>query len=334
MTTAEILYPLLRLALGTGTAGEAREALRSLPEDGWEDLVHLAGEQTVTGLLAGAFSILGETPGLPADLSGKLIVESVRIERRSQTVATEANALLRALEERGLHPVLMKGPSVAAYYPHPEWRTSGDVDLYLPEGEYDRAVDWFREHRFPGKAAPDGSWFFRAKPAGIDLHRHYYDLHVPEDKLPPVPSERGTLLLLTAHILKHAMGPGIGLRQLCDLAMAWKALQGAVDPETLRQDFDRAGIGAWSRVLAAFLRERLGVETGLDEAGYGALERIVFRGGDFGRYSHGREKALEGNPLRRKLDTVLRLTRGAPFGLRYAPREYFAYIRELAKGNA
>ena len=39
---------------------------------------------------------------------------------------------IKLLEKAGIPYVLLKGISLAAYYPQPEYRKLGDVDLYLP----------------------------------------------------------------------------------------------------------------------------------------------------------------------------------------------------------
>lgn len=61
--------------------------------------------------------------------------------------------------------------------------------------------------------------------------------------------------MLSLHILKHAMGPGIGLRQLCDLAMALNTP--GYNPELLRHYFSRNRLKAWNNMLSSFITERL-----------------------------------------------------------------------------
>jgi alpha-L-fucosidase 2 len=46
------------------------------------------------------------------------------------------------LRAAGLAPVVMKGVSVAAFYRHPEFRTAGDIDIYLPASEIKQAAGW------------------------------------------------------------------------------------------------------------------------------------------------------------------------------------------------
>lgn len=329
------LLSLLRCALGTAEVGPTLILCSdiSLPE--WQRILALAGQQTVTGLVYQAVSKFPPHVRIPEDAMMTLAVKSARIERRSGGVQKQAEAIVRGLEKAGLSPVLMKGPAVAAYYPQPLLRESGDIDLYFAASELPSALVLFKEKGYFPQATPDGSHYCEDRPAGVDIHGRYFDLHVPDRHLPPVPSPDATLLMLMAHILKHAMGPGVGLRQLCDLAMAFRALDGSYDKENFRRICRLCGIERWAMMLCSFIQEGLGVAAGIYPAAepYDSLCGIVFRGGDFGHHSPWRQSALTSSAWQRKADTALRFIRRAPFGLQYAPREYFHRLGELVSGN-
>ncbi len=138
--------------------------------------------------------------------------------------------------------------------------------------------------------------------------------------------------MLSAHILKHCMGVGIGLRQLCDLAMAYKAL--AVPPEDLRRCFRDVGLERWNRLLFSFLHQYLGAEPLYDTLpSPDPLLKIVLEGGNFGQHAQAREASLHKSPLRRKLGTAGLFLRRLPFSLRYAKKELVPMLGELLRGN-
>ncbi|MBO6168391.1 MAG: nucleotidyltransferase family protein [Bacteroidales bacterium] len=298
-----------------------------LADEQWAEVVSMARRQTVSGLLLQGVSALPEGYPFPEDLMSSLVADTGHIRQRGYKVALVAQSLLELYRGAGLHPVVMKGPAVAQYYPDPLLRQSGDIDLFFPEGEYDTAVS------MSGKTVRvgDGSLHFMQDGVDVDLHRRYFDLHMVPDL--SVPSPEATLLMLSSHILKHAMGPGIGLRQLCDLAVAYRKL--SVPRETLREVFVSAGLEKWNRMLFAFLTDWLGAEPlyedGAEETA--PLMTIILSGGNFGHYASRRHKALAGSVLRRKTDTLLRYVRRLPFSLRYAPRELLYSLGALFKGN-
>ena len=292
----------------------------------WAELVNLARKQTVVGLLYQGISQLPEGYPLPQNLLFLLIAEIGQIEKESRKVKATADALIEELQAQGLHPLIMKGPSVAAFYAQPLLRECGDIDLYLPPDEFDKAAALAGEVT----PAPDGSVHYKRDGIDIDQHRRYFDIH--SRVLPAVPSPEAILLMLSAHILKHCMGPGIGLRQICDLAMAYKALN--VEPERLRACFRDAGLERWNQLLFSFLHKYLGAEPLYEnQPSPEPLLKIVLEGGNFGHHSQAREASLYKSPLRRKFGTARLYLRRLPFSLRYAKKELLPMVGELLKGN-
>ena len=292
----------------------------------WASLVNLARQQTVVGLLYQGVSQLPEGYPLPQNLLFVLIAEIGQLEKESRKVKATADALTQEFEAQGLHPLVMKGPAVAAFYAQPLLRECGDIDLYFPPEEFEKAVSMAGEVT----PAPDGSVHYKRDGIDIDQHRQYFDIH--SRNLAAVPSPEATLMMLSAHILKHCMGAGIGLRQLCDMAMAYKAL--AVPPEHLRACFRDAGLDRWNRLLFSFLHTYLGAEPLYDTLpSPEPLRKIVLEGGNFGHHSEAREASLYKSPLRRKLGTAGLFLRRLPFSLRYAKKELVPLLGELLKGN-
>lgn len=330
MKTEDAFFALLRLALFDHPLPEEF----SLTDDQWGGIVEMAERQQVVGIVSQAVSRLDPSVEVPEPVVFKLMFATDEIRRRSRKVLGLSRSLLAELTEAGLRPIIMKGPSVAAFYPEPELRTAGDIDLYLSEEDFPLAMEMAGRSGLSVEASPDGSVLYTRDGIVIDQHRRYFDLHVRPELLPPVPSAEATLLMLSSHILKHCLGPGIGMRQLCDMALAYHALP--YDRERLLAYFRASRTLRWNRLLAAFLRDVLAADPGLfpgDRISSRPLRRIVLRSGDFGRASSSRRQAEKAGRRARKLDTVLRFLRGIPFSLRFAPREFFRYAGSLVSGN-
>ena len=330
------LYGLLRIALRCPEPDGLREQIAALGDTEWRQILLLSREQAVSGLVYEALSTLNITD-IPEDVSLDLLMDASRIEHRSRHLQTLTESLVRALEEKGLHPVVMKGPAAADMYPVPSLRVSGDLDLFLPPEESPIARKFLGLSFGRESYAPDGSSHFTANGYEVDLHTRYYDLSAEGKDLPAVPSPEGTILMLSAHILKHAMGPGVGLRQICDMAMACRSLTEKIDTVRLRKYFRSSGTTRWNRMLCSLIHIRFGLDTGFfpgeKPRRFAPLEKIVFAGGNFGHYSQSRKKALFRSARARKVDTAFRLVRRIPFSLHYAPKEYTSYFISLIKGN-
>lgn len=337
MTGYDIFFALVRSGLHERPlSAEEATVMAALTEKQWKLLLHLAARQTVTGLLYTAVTQFpGEQP-VPSDIVLELMGRSVGIERDTRHKTEAGTRLLERLQAEGLSPVLMKGAAVAAFYTHPLRRTAGDIDLYLPDDQIRKGLALLPAC----SAAPDGSRHGVFEGICIDLHARYYDLHVSPRRLPQPGTPEATLLMLSAHILKHAIGTGIGLRQLCDLAVAWRELAGCADRDRLLQAQRICRMRRWDRLAAGFLARELEMpqmqETLFpDEAPCDStpLRTIVLSGGNFGHYAETRVQALTERERLRKRDTFRRFVRRLPFSLHYAPRETLATMAGLVRGN-
>ena len=333
-----LLYSLLKVALHCPySEGEVISQLSSLSEEEWDLLFSQSREQAVSGLLYHSFEILQSEDLLPDSIAMAWMLNAYQIQERGESVGNLARQLCSAMEDKGLHPIILKGPAVAAYYPCPEMRTSGDIDLYFSQQEFQAARSFLTTCYGQEKMASDGSFHYQVKGIDIDLHSRFYDSSIAVSLLPSPPSAEATLFMLSSHILKHALGPGVGLRQICDLAMAARALKVDYDAETLLKTFRDTRTFRWNQMLFSLIRERLWVDAGLfpsgEDTSFASLEKIIFTGGNFGQHSSSRKKALGFSDSRRKMDTAVCMLQRLPFALRYAPREYVFYFTSLLKGN-
>lgn len=298
----------------------------------WVGIVKLARQQSVVGLLYDAVTLLPGSVKVPGDIILALMAGAEETRLDNLRKADISASLITRFQAQGLEPMLMKGSTVARYYPVPELRLSGDIDFFFPKGQMEAAGKCLTSTR----RDPDGSIHSKEDGVDIDLHERYFDLHCRSSLLPEPGTPEATILMLSAHILKHAIGPGVGVRQLCDLAAAWQALKPAIDPAALKDLFRRTGTLRWNRLLFSFLEEELGLTDSPfegEQVKTDSLQKIILEGGNFGHYAEARKDALRAGNRRRKLNTLSRFLKRMPFSLRYSPRETFATMTTLVCGN-
>lgn len=336
MRLSDEFFRLLRMALSPGISAKAdSSSLASLDEDCWRMIAACAKEQSVTGMLGYALESLPENTKIPDDVLYYLLSEQEVTARAGRKKQVVSKSVTDYFEKKGLHPIIMKGPATAAFYPEPLMRSFGDIDLYFPGNE-------FREARNIASGmtviedAGDGSFHFKWEDVDVDVHSRYFDIHRPDKDLPTVPSPEATILMLSAHAMKHACGTGIGIRQICDVAMAFRSLEGRYDVKCLREALRKAGMGRWQTLLSSFIINKLGIQAPLPEGKTipdTPLLNIVEEGGNFGHHAAGRSKAYGKSKTGRKLDTVKRFLKRLPFSLEYAPFETLRTIASLTVGN-
>ena len=306
---------------------------RPLDETEWTELIRMAREQTVTGLLYRAMERFPEEYSLSENVLFTLLTEVNKIVNRNLKLGEAEKEVVGILRAGGLEPVVMKGSRCAARYPAPELRTGGDIDLYVPEADFPRAEALLRDAGLQGSGKPDGSLDFILRGCEIELHRRYFDLHVRPSLLPEVGTPEAELLMLSSHILKHACGVGVGLRQIIDFALAYKAYPG--DTEAFHALLCRCGLARWNDLLLSFIHDYIDPSVSPpSQRNPAELYRIVARGGNFGHFREDRLETLSDKSLlKRKVHTATRFFKRLPFSFRYAPREIFPLLGQLFCGN-
>lgn len=332
----------------------------------WLNVYQMAVSQTVAGIVWCGMQYLPDGL-LPGDaLMVQWVAKVDRIERNNMLLNGVLCQLLQRMAEAGLHPVVLKGQGIASLYTHPLMRECGDIDLYFQsEDEERKAAGLMTQAGCLLQRHSDGSNCYVWQGVQIEHHTRLFDIYNPflrgwlsslagehgflsqslgggssqsTSTLLSVPSPVPNLLMLNAHLLKHIMGNGVGLRQFCDMAIAYHILCGSYSPEKLETAYRRAGLQKWSRQLHAFLTGYLGLSlSDLPFADAGAqtspeLLRIVLEGGNFGRHAGAGTKAPQ-TKWERKLLTARSFWKRRRFSAAYAPKEALWTFVNLIIGN-
>ena len=248
-------------------------------------LAHLARGQLLQPLIVQALfpcPALADSPVLAAmEREARLVVQ------RQATRTAEFLLLLRQLEERGLHPVVLKGAVCRSLYPEPEQRPSTDEDLLIDPKELAR---WHRELlacglRLLGSEEPEEEGY---ELTYVDPDRDLYlELHLRlfkpdsdvcgdfnrffEGALSRRVSMRlygqaletlcptDHLLYILGHAYKHLLYGGVGVRQLCDICLFANRYAGEIDWTSFRRACEEMGILTLAAAVFRFGERRLGV---------------------------------------------------------------------------
>ena len=238
------------------------------------------------------------------------------------------------------------------------------------DGDVSECLGWFRDagskkmadDMIRGKGInvqdrPDGSSCYMSGGFIVEHHLRLYDIYNPfvqryvrklsehleleETDIPGgrvlTPAPEHNLLMLYSHVLKHCIGRGVGMRQLCDVAVACHAYRDRIDGNLFMDMCRRVGITRWVMMMNSFMTGYLGLpksslpcETMKTDAG--RLLDIVLNGGNFGQGSTaGRNSAEAG--FRRKIHTAMAFCRNSPFSMSVAPGETAGIVLMLLSGQ-
>ena len=126
--------------------------------------------------------------------------------------------------------VILKGTSAAQYYPHPEYRVLGDIDIITRREDFDRAYNDLIQNGYKINKELEREVAFVKNGIVVELHRYFASLNDPQkakymDDLivgnitssHVLPDDINGLVLLE-HINQH-LEKGLGLRQIIDWMM-------------------------------------------------------------------------------------------------------------------
>lgn len=115
-----------------------REAVVVAPID-WPAVVALAQRQSTLCLVAHAAFQLDGPLQPPAAWQSQLQAQLMKTVNAHASTNRMIARMARALQNEDIHPVLLKGQGMAAYYHQPLLRQCGDIDLYVGVASYEQA---------------------------------------------------------------------------------------------------------------------------------------------------------------------------------------------------
>ena len=357
----ELFFALLRFSLGIDRSFPHRPTAQE-----WVELFACAHKQSMVGVMFEGLSRLPEDYFIPSEPEGagaqtyiperlamQWATDAERIAGLNDLQNRKAARLTTLFEQQGHHTAILKGQANALLYPNPLSRQPGDIDIYV-DGGHDRISATLEALGMSEGAVANTSYHFQlpVDEDGIEVEVHF--MH-NTNKLNPVADERlqacltqllaegaylsdagfrvpSTAFALTmqlAHIYRHVLRSGVGLRQLTDYYLL---LQSSTDDDRrqlaarLKELGLRQLAGALMWVLGEVFhlsREQMIITP--DQRRGQWLLRCIVEGGNFGRYTKSR--LTDGYRLR-YLKHVLRQLRLAwyyPGDFRFLMRSVIPY---------
>lgn len=272
-------------ALQSGLWGTAipTKDLEQLDRPAWLDIFKRSFTQTVEGLVAESVRTLPDAFLPPQDILLKWLVRLQRIEQKNAAMNQVIARIFEIFEQQNIHAVLQKGHGVSLYYDKPDQRVCGDIDLFFPDkADYYKANAVMKDagEQFSIDPAFSSSYLF----SGMEIEHHQrlvqlrnpliagriQRLHSEQDSAAlfinlsgkdiPIPAPLLNIIQVQAHILKHQVTYGIGLRQLCDAAQLYDKLAEQFDGQELKHWYQKLGMLQWAYTFHEVLVDLLALD--------------------------------------------------------------------------
>ena len=302
----------------------------------WNNLYQLANEQCLIGIVADSFRLLSKKQ-CDGEERLRWLAYVVRLEKKNQEMNLLVGKLFEKFCKMNLSPVLLKGQAFAANYAYPQHRQCGDIDLYFKNRkDCKTAVDWAAKVDKSAAVSPENKRerkHFSFSLGSNEVELHYYMclfenswLHqrlqqiideefasskpffveIEGEQIETVPPILSALHQVI-HISRHLLEAGIGLRQICDLAMFLDKHHDVIDKERLNGYLEELQLMTIARSLGYIMVKYLGLKEEkvpfkVDAQFSGFILQEIFEGGNFGKKKV--EYRVKSKGMRRKLRSV------------------------------
>lgn len=134
-----MLLALLRAALHGSI--QADTSIETASDADWRECYKLACAQGVMAIAWDGYVLMQDHCSLPRDLKLNWGLAVQRYEEKYERYCAAASELSDFYAEHGIAMIQMKGVGLSSYYPHPEHREGGDIDIYTYSADRSRMSD-------------------------------------------------------------------------------------------------------------------------------------------------------------------------------------------------
>lgn len=252
----------------------------------WKHISELATMQTMNGIITHSVSKMPSDLRPQASIYFNMLAQTQHIIAENKKMNEVFRELYHKCEELGLQVFLLKGQSVAQYYPDPLLRTSGDIDLFFPDKDhYEKAKTQLYSALNGGVIHEDVNRkhaHFMYKNILVELHGSIHGaINVKSSKYTQTwvdncfltqqplkgkmaddemlfPSPNFDALFIFIHYVRHYFSSAVGLRQITDWMLYYKAQKHNINEKELLSDLHKLGLTKVWSVFSTMVVNHLG----------------------------------------------------------------------------
>lgn len=261
MTEQGITFRLLRSALNDTTPD-----VGVLEPQQWWSLFRLLQRNHVAALVSEVFDKMTKEMLPPRAVLIPWLAERDKATDWTRYQRDVQDDIVDTLQKHGIQTLVLKGTHIATYYPHPELREFGDLDLYFfdKHDEADRVAKKELGVSISDKSHHHTKYDYRG--VTVESHYDFVNTHYPPSNRnyetllkEQVPAPTFEVLFLLRHMACHFAASRITLRDLVDWALTCQALEDKVDWTLVNKTIEDYGMTDFVAALNAISTQRLSV---------------------------------------------------------------------------
>lgn len=275
-----------------------------LPDADWDVLFRLAHIHSVPGIL-GNLSMSWElyVDDRNASFAREICMSTIAGFAHRTALA---DLFLEKLAENGIDHIVMKGYVLKDYYPVPELRTFGDIDILIRPEDRQKCHELMLALGYPVKTDWEPVYSYKRPNEFYEIHTRLMEVDVSEKAdyqayfrdpwqyTVPDGEHRYQLrpeyhfLYLLVHLAKHIKGGGAGVRLYLDVAVFVRHFRDSLDWGWVEAELEKLRLTDFANTIFAFVRRYFGIESPvtLPQVAEALLEELAVQtvsGGVFGQ---------------------------------------------------
>ncbi len=270
----------------------------------WQKMLKLAGIHSLTGVL-GYMSM--RWPMCPEEQLGKMLrhvcLNTIAAFNRR---GVQGDMLLQQLGQAGIEHIVTKGFVLREYYPVPELRSYGDIDLVIHPADRQRCHELMKGLGFRTETDWEPVYSYRRGEEYYEFHTRIMEVDVSDkadyrgyfdDVWSHVAQKNGKTLQLTpeyhflyliTHLAKHLVGSGAGLRMYLDLAAFIRHFGNTLDWAAVRRELETLRLWPFANMALTLVQRGFRVESPLEldpveKKTWDTFLKLTLDGGVFGK---------------------------------------------------
>lgn len=310
--TVDISYNFFRLL--RNALWQKGEVPDHLNVEEFKDVFALAKQQAVSAMIAD--SLIRNNVKINDDCTMFAMAEVLKNRRNVKKINESLVKFVPILNDELIHYVVFKGQVSAFHYLNPELRSVGDIDFYVIPRDFCKAEQLLKDnlHVKVNEDKIDKHFDFKCKGIRYEMHykietfgyykhQKYFNQLIDNDILEnssqiwidqvqiKTLSPIAEIISVFKHLFNHLLVEGVGLKQLCDLAILLHSYYNKYDKKLLKKHLRIIGYYKAFVATGAFIVKDLGLPKEefpfvLDEKHYSWADKIrkdVLKGGNFGK---------------------------------------------------
>lgn len=313
----KLFFSLIRCGMGKET-----ELPYTPSTEEWQELFDTAIKQTLSGIAFAGIERLPKEQRPGVELLLKWHHTGERTRKMNRELTKKAILVSEKFKAEGFGNCILKGQGIAQYYPDPELRTPGDIDIWL-NGSDKEIIGYVKRiipccepkyHHvdFPIAKETDIEIHYRPtwmyNPVNNKRLQRFFDERRQHEMNNTVETSEGPLHVPTTmfntvyipiHIYRHLFSDGIGMRQVLDYYYVLQHQLKDEEKAACIKVLERTGLKRFTGALMYAMQQMFGLEEEKmiakpDKKHGEFLLREILLAGNFGKYDERYETTRGG----------------------------------------